>query len=531
MNHCLIFSCHTIWHRRPGGAYRIASYLREHDWDAEVLEWAPYFTQEELREFARSRITNKTIFLGFSCFFGHWDPNLEEFAQWVKDTYPHVKIVLGMSNKPRMVSPATDYFVYGFGEHAIIALAQSFTGNTPSGGIKLDPMFLARGKKVIPANDFYPAFPMKSLMIKYEDRDYIQPTDWLTVEFARGCMFECLYCNFPVLGVKGDYTRDADDYVRQLQDAYDRFGVTNYYVSDETFNDRHEKVIKFADATEQLSFRPFMSGFIRADLMVSREQDWEPLSRLGLVGHFYGVETFNHASAKKIGKGMHPDKLKEGLLKARQYFKTHDRKLYRGLIALMVGLPHETKESISDAANWLRENWRGEAVDFTPLEIPIDEYTDKLSKLGKDWRKWGYQDADQEINNINREWVMVNHSINNLNWKNEHMDLNWARDFAVDFYNKENPTRSWGLHNFLLDSGTAFGINDLSKLLEMPQVDIVPSQDKIFFKNLLVYKSKKLNASVEQLTQDFPKFEPWKTPEKQVALANNSDSHNANTNQ
>ena len=466
MNHSLIFNCHTNWHSRPGGSYRIAHLLREQGWDSEVLEWAPYWSQEELREFAKQRITKNTIFLGFSCFANYWDDNLENFAAWAKKEYPHIKIILGMMGRPRIESNACDYFVFGFGENALLAIIASLTGNTPGSGIRLDPGYLARGKKAVNANDYYPAFPMKSLMIKYEDRDYILPSDWLAVEFSRGCIFECLYCNFPVLGVKGDYSRDADDYIEQLQDAYDRFGVTNYYVSDETFNDRTDKIIKFADATEKLSFRPFLSGFIRADLMVSREQDWDHLIRMGMLGHFYGVETFNHPTAKLIGKGMHPDKLKDGLLKAKDYFLTHDRKLYRGIIALMVGLPKETKETLEETANWIRQNWSDQFADFTPLEIPIDEYADKPSKLSKDWAKWGYEPNTEKLKRLKSEFVMVMHSVKNLNWKNEHMDLAWARKFASGFF-KCPEAQQMTNHNFQLHWGSALGANTIEEVLKL----------------------------------------------------------------
>ena len=53
---------------------------------------------------------------------------------------------------------------------------------------------------------------MKSLRIKYEDRDDLQPWEWLTIECARGCIFQCPYCNFPILGVREDHTRSANDF-------------------------------------------------------------------------------------------------------------------------------------------------------------------------------------------------------------------------------------------------------------------------------------------------------------------------------
>lgn len=449
MYHALIFSIHTIHLRRPGGAHRIASYLREQGWDVEVIEWAMDWTQEQLQELCRSRITDKTVFVGYSCFFSEWNNHVETLAQHIKTVYPAVKQITGSQSKPRMESTAIDYYITGFGENAITALVKYITGNGPAPA--LDPQYLGK-KKVITANHFYPSFPMKSLKVIYEDRDFINEDDWLTMEFSRGCKFKCLYCNFPVLGVKGDYTRDAEDFYIQMSDAYDRFGVKNYYATDETFNDTSEKVQKFAEASKRLSFRPWFSGFMRGDLLVSRKQDWEHIAQLGFLGQFYGIESMNHKTAKTIGKGMHPDKLLPGLLEARNYFKTHDRKLYRGVIALIVGLPYEPKESIYKSLEWLKTNWQGEAIEVWPLEIPIDYKTDVLSTLSMNWADYGYREMDEgTIRKMNNKFAEVKHGHSNLLWESDYMTFNEAREIADKFRTEAANDYNFTLNSYGLD--------------------------------------------------------------------------------
>lgn len=41
--------------RRPAGAYRIAHFLREHDWDVEVVEFAAFWTIEKLKQLCIQR--------------------------------------------------------------------------------------------------------------------------------------------------------------------------------------------------------------------------------------------------------------------------------------------------------------------------------------------------------------------------------------------------------------------------------------------------------------------------------------------
>jgi len=424
MYHALIFQSFPLQAKRPGGGHRMATFLREQGWDVEVIDWVDQWSFDELKELVKSRYTSNTKFFGFSTFFAHWPANVEDFAVWLKQAYPNTLTLLGGQSRPRMDSKGIDLYITGYGENALLAVIQTITGNSsPLNPIVYDSRFT--DKKVILANHSYPSYPMKSLMIKHEKRDYIQSHEWLTVEYSRGCMFKCLYCNFPVLGVKGDYTRDADDYVEQLQHAYDNWGVTNYITADETFNDRTDKIVKFADATEKLSFTPYITAFIRADLLVSRKQDWDHLLRLNIHGHYYGVESLHWPSAKSIGKGMHPDKLKEGLLEVKKYFQDHSNR-YRGHISLIAGLPHETKETLQETIDWCSNNWQGEGCEIWPLEIPINETMDVPSLLTKKWKEYGYRargdtliktDGGDQFHQINN----IAHVDQNLDWENDNL--------------------------------------------------------------------------------------------------------------
>jgi radical SAM superfamily enzyme YgiQ (UPF0313 family) len=491
MNRALIFNIHTFGPRRPAGAYRIASFLREHEWDIEVIEYANRFQLEELKEVVNSRVSSGTIFIGFSPFLQAWDDQFRMFAIWIKKSYPTIKLIVGSQAKPRIEDKNIDYFITGFAENAVLALTQHLIGNS-STPIAFDPQYFGN-KKVITANETYPAFPMKSLMIKYEDRDYIQPWEWLTVEITRGCKFACKFCNFPVLGVKGDYSRDADDFERQLKDAYDRFGTKNYYITDETFNDYTEKITKFGDIVEKLPWKPYFTSFIRADLLVSRRNEWDELIRMGLFGHFYGIETMNHASGKAIGKGMSPDKLLPGLIEVKEYFMKHGA--YRGEISLIAGLPYETPETLKNTFKWVENNWQGQSANMWPLEIPINPATDVLSEMSKNYKEYGYRESskpypvfkdpnDHKV--VNDE--VIQHGFNNLNWENDYMDFTIASDITKLWYEKVSKKEidlRW----------SPFAIGDfytktIDEFMLMHQYDDFNFSDELIIRN---YINRKLN--------------------------------------
>jgi len=432
MNKCIIINFdNSPMVVRPLGSHRIATLLRQNDWDAEVVDFGAYWSLEEFQQLMRQRVNENFKFIGISGIFLNTDNTpLDRFLRWCKSEYPQIKIILGAPQRYIFDNKNIDYNINGFGENAILVLLKYLFSNGPSPAFTMN---LNSGKHIA-ANEYYPAYPLNSLMVKYEDRDFILPNEWLGVEFSRGCAFSCSFCNFPVLGVKGDYTRDAEDFRIQMLDTYDRYGVTHYYVADETFNDRTEKITKFADVVQSLPFDSYFSGFIRGDLLISRKQDREELLRMNFLGQFYGIETFNHAAGKAVGKGMNPDKLKQGLIDVKNYFKGYKQHHYRGFISLIAGLPHEPISSLYETRDWLWDNWQGQGFSMYQLEIPVSEYLTS-SKISRDWAKYGYTNAESDISMSN---YVPNKSLMkypNLIWKNEHMTIKDAESISKEIEN------------------------------------------------------------------------------------------------
>jgi radical SAM superfamily enzyme YgiQ (UPF0313 family) len=425
-------------YKRTAGGHRIATYLRERDWDIEVLDFVMGWSLDQLQEFTNSRVSDKTVFIGFGGTFPIWSETIDQFFTWFRSTYPNVKIIAGgqVSNLYKITA---DWYVDGFGERAMEALLKHITGSSNE---KLKYQLGVNGRKVVKGNQDYPSYPMKSLKIKYQDRDFILANETLVTELGRGCIFNCSFCNFPILGVKEDHSRDAEDLYEELQDTYDRYGVTKYVIADETVNDYTEKLEKFANVIKKLSFRPRLYGFARADLFVSRKQDWDIMLSMGFTGHHYGIESTNPKTLKVIGKGMDPDKLLSGLLDARSYFKKHGS--YKGQISLIAGLPYETRDSLEKTIKWTVENWRTENVMLFPLYIPKNDGGDTSSKLTDDWSKYNYRETKvdlyptikEKFGNIPTQYgtgnALVAHT--GLSWENDHWNVQDAMEIVLGYY-------------------------------------------------------------------------------------------------
>jgi radical SAM superfamily enzyme YgiQ (UPF0313 family) len=433
MNHCLLFNVLDPEKHRSGrtaGVYRIAHFLRKEGWDVEVIDYAMSWSLKELQELCKSRVTSNTKFFGFSHLFSIWSDTLEDFIKWSRKQYPSLKYISGSAVNPFFKSNQIDYYIQGYGENATLTLLNYLFSNG-----ERPKFWLNTGRKIINAIADYPAYPMRDLSVEYEERDFIQPWEWLSVEFSRGCMFSCDFCNFPLIGLKGDMTRDADNFDLEMKKNYDRWGVQNYIVTDETFNDRTEKIKKFADVVEKLNFQTFFSGFVRADLMISRKGEIEDLARMNLRGHYYGIESFNHRTAKSVGKGMHPDRVKQGLIDIRKYFESTG--LYRGTISIIVGLPHEDVNSLKQTRQWLLDNWKSQSLLAWALSIPENEI-DIQSKFS-DYTKYGYSKmTEEEILNTNFDDSRKNlndvHK-DSLRWKNEYMNYVQAKNTVNELFN------------------------------------------------------------------------------------------------
>ena len=74
----------------------------------------------------------------------------------------------------------------------------------------------------------------------------------LPLEVARGCIFKCNFCSFPLNGKgKGEAIRDFS-YIRdELIENYELYGIEDYWLTDDTFND--DNMDKFRDSLTNLT--------------------------------------------------------------------------------------------------------------------------------------------------------------------------------------------------------------------------------------------------------------------------------------
>ena len=345
-------------------------------------------------------------------FFTPSIERLKFFTDYIRKTYPWVKIIAGGQKTWTVRCIDADYFITGNGEYAMDALLKYLCGEGPEPRITTT---FENGSKLIMAQHSYPCFPKRDANISFEDRDFIQPNETLNIEFARGCIFACKYCSFPLLNMKQDTTRYEDSVYEELLENYERWGITNYYVTDDTINDSKDKIALIARAVRRLPFRPQFNGYIRADLLIRHGQDtWDDMIDMGLTSHHYGIESFNHESGKSVGKGMKPEETKEGLLKIKDYFNKNSHNYYCGHFSMIAGLPFETYETLEESKKWINENWSDTLVNYIPLTLTRkpQEGDDEIdTKVYNSFMEYGYTYSEDvpfiDDNNLSEELNLI----------------------------------------------------------------------------------------------------------------------------
>jgi len=374
----LIFTelIHDSMYSRGLGAYRIATEIRKAGYTCQVIDFFTKFNDEEMEKIMSSFIGEDTLFVGFSStFFAYVDEKLNTYQRLItgkerqepgkqldtlnypyhwekmqiwfkkmKEINPKVKIVFGGS-KSRYLNAMCDAYAAGYADQVIISYMKFLEGKNPFFQFKRinDTQILFNGDTDV--------FDFTKSTVEWDKTDHLIHGETVPIEIARGCIFKCKFCSFPLNGKKKlDYIKDEkilrDEFLRN----YYEYGITRYIYADDTHNDTIEKLQMMHRIVTSLPFELEYSSYLRLDLIHAHKETATLLRESGLRGTMFGIESLNYKSAQAIGKGLHPEKVKETL----HWLKNDIWKNEVGISAsFIVGLPYDTPATVEEWSNWL----------------------------------------------------------------------------------------------------------------------------------------------------------------------------------
>ena len=408
----------TIFVTKIIGAYKCAHMLRTNGYSCLVVDHFHTYSKEELDELLDKIITKETLGVGFSTTFlrnsnvpvnldGSQSfsdlPNTTFFPQG-KEVEDHVVTKIKQLNANCKISIGgtravaysqnknVDYILIGFSEGSIVNLANHLFNQTPlTNAVRNLWGITVIDDRRAESHDF------KNTAFKWVDSDIIN-AKVLPIEIARGCVFKCKFCSYPMNGKQNlDFVKDIDVLREELQSNYDRYGIYTYSIVDDTFNDNDYKIDLILAAVQQLTFQPIFWAYIRLDLLHSK-QHFDKLYAIGVRACYFGIETLNKKAGAIVGKGMIPEKQIQTLQELRN--------TYGNKIALhgsfIIGLPGETIENVTNTFNLVMdETIPLHTFDFKALFIERAGAVAWNSEFALNYEKYGYTKIDDEGSHIN----------------------------------------------------------------------------------------------------------------------------------
>jgi hypothetical protein len=301
------------------GPYRIATVLENNGYTTFVLDFAIDFTTDELCKAVGNHLDYETLWVGFSSTFffagNNKDDGMDRLNEMYYAPYNQIKVLMdyvkthstakliygGAKSAFYNVDNNIDYYVIGYADNSVLALTDYLSNKTVN-----DP-----GRIIDSAT--YPEPTVDNISTDWSKHPVLT-NESLPLELARGCIFKCKFCSYPLLGKKkGTYIRSIDQVRDDMISAWETHGTTGYYMTDDTFNDDNEKIEQLHRMFTSLPFKPKFSAYLRIDLLNKYPHQADLLTEMGLIGTFFGLETMQADSAKAIGKGMSPNKVKDRL--------------------------------------------------------------------------------------------------------------------------------------------------------------------------------------------------------------------------
>lgn len=409
----ILFNDSPQYPNRSVGAYRIASVLRQHGVEVEVIDFLSKWG-DSLFDYL-DKIEN-VEWWGFSGKFRAPRQRLNLLQKMISNSSPNenqniegfftqasmdfenrlITYIKNRNGKIVVGGPSTehiklfkdevhiDILCEGYADIGVIAIHEHIVN-------KQELIYTITGNmKVVDCDKDYKDIDLGNISTNYHHSDFIEQNTVFPIEISRGCIFHCAFCSFGHLGKKpGTYIRSKESIKEDIVDKFEKYGSTKFLFVDDTFNDSIEKMQLIKEIRDETGIPFEFWSYARLDLLRAQPKMVDLIGEIGWTSFTFGVETFNKSSGSAVGKGADPEKLKQFLIDLRNRYP--DR-IFQ--INFIVGLPHDTEESVRESIQWFIDNPQiTKHIRVRPLSIHRPDLSRFSSKMAKDPESYGYQTA------------------------------------------------------------------------------------------------------------------------------------------
>lgn len=381
---------------RPLGPYQVAWYLRQHNYQIQVIDFVFKFSATEIVALVEKFLTSQTKVIGISTMIMAHDPAMrpiekkfEVVLKTLKLKYPQINIIAGGSGAMRWARQHRNRSVFDwvFSGHAEDSVLAFFNHVYRKGSAV--PFELQDGNRIVKESFCFAnieKFDIARCQFRWHAMDGIQPNESLPLELSRGCIFRCKFCSYPYIGKKKkDFTKSMANIRQELIYNYETYGATTYYMLEDTFNADQDRLDEFCAMVKTLPFSIRYCTYLRPDLLYAHPNSIQQLKDSGLIAAYLGVETLDPAAADTIGKpwsGRH----------AREFIPHLVHDLWQDQVAvhlgMIAGIPPQSKASVLENNQWCIANGL-HRVSWHHLGIVRDSYEEHRSEFDINAESYG----------------------------------------------------------------------------------------------------------------------------------------------
>ena len=408
-------------HYRSMGAFELRRRIERKGHSASIIDWFTHWSIEDLKGVVECELRgHQEPVIAISTPFNATDVyKIRPLLEWAKGKFQNLKIIHGGSrNYDDSLKDLIDVFFLGRSMEMFDAWIE---GNDLSPFIeKIEPLVLVN--HIFNEKIDNPVVPV------LKDEDCLTSKDILGFEVGVGCRFNCTFCNYELRNAKITKLADPLELRNYFQEAYSKYGIINYFASDDTLNESDEKLEIVAEAISGLNYHPRITAFARLDIITSRKQQFDLLERIKFHSLFFGIESFNPNASRGVRKKSGFGNNYETLKRIKEI--SPDTYTVGGII---VGLNKDSEESIRESVERVIDEQLLSSLQLYPLSITRPEgiigqgfYSD----LDKDPEKFGYKIIQTQ------KFLHGNKNVPEHGWKSDWTDDITATKLTIDILDK-----------------------------------------------------------------------------------------------
>lgn len=390
------------------------------------------FVAKKMFEILKTQILqSKPKIIGFSVpFFSQLLPTLI-MCRFVKENFPHVKIILGgpqiylwnrqlikHDNFPEIV----DYLGTGDGEETLLQLIK-FLNNEISSIDKVPNLIIAKSQKQSAATHFVKINDLPTPDFKGLNLDsYIIEKPQLALTTCIGCYWgKCAFCSY---GNKSKYQNNYQqksykNIANQCINLYEKYNINHINFVDENTN--LKLVLKAMETLKDAGYSFTYSTRNRMEKSLLSLEYCYKLRASGCTQMSIGYETNSQRILDLMNKGVKSD----------DYQTIIDNLFDNGIemrFSVMTNFPGETKEEHENSIAFLVKN-----RDKIEIDIVQTLSIENKSFISEDPKKFGVKEFLEESKQVNLDGIMGRHGIH-ANFYNNNLK---QQDYGAKF-NKQS---------------------------------------------------------------------------------------------